>query len=60
MNYFVGWHFNLFCRLIRLTSPNLNYLIGAGAIVLYVGVCFYVIPTTSQIVATLFCNVGYV
>ena len=44
-------------RLIRLSSPNLNYLIGAGAIVLYVDVCFYVVPTVDQVAATVFCNV---
>ena len=44
-------------RLIRLTSPNLNYLIGAGAILLYIDVYFYVIPTSDQHTAAIFCNV---
>ena len=44
-------------RLIRLTSPNLNYLIGAGAILLYIDVYFYVVPTSDQHTATIFCNV---
>ena len=44
-------------RLIRLTSPNLNYLIGAGAILLYIDVYFYIIPTSDRDTATIFCNV---
>ena len=44
-------------RLIRLSSPNLNYIIGAGAIVLYADVILHVIPTTSPDVTTVICNV---
>ena len=46
-------------RLIRLTSPNLNYLIGIGAIVLYIDVCFFVIPSTDKVTVTVFCNVSF-
>ena len=54
------WFSQLLCilwRLIRLSSPNLNYLIGIGAIVLYVDVYFFVIPSETQDAATVFCNV---
>lgn len=46
-------------RLVRLTSPNLNYLIGTGAIILYVDIYFFVIPTTNQVAVTVFCNVSH-
>lgn len=45
-------------RLIKLTSPNLNYLILAGAIVLYVDIYFFVIPSTDQLKVTINCNVS--
>ena len=44
--------------LIRLSSPNLNYIIGAGAMVLYADVILRVIPTMSPDVAVVLCNVG--
>ena len=43
-------------RLIRLGSPNLNNLIGIGAIILYVDTYFYIIPTTDPQVVTELCN----
>ena len=43
-------------RLIRLSSPNLNYLIGVGAIVLYTDVIFAVIPTTNPDVVAVICT----
>ena len=49
----------LFYRLIRLSSPNLNYLIGIGAIVLYIDICFFVIPSTDKVTVTVFCNVSF-
>ena len=45
------------CRIIRLTSPNLNYLIAVGAIVLYIDVCFVVVPSTSASVVSVLCNI---
>ena len=45
------------CRLIRLSSPNLNYLIGLGAIVLYLNIITLVIPTTNTHFAAVLCNV---
>ncbi|CAI8029905.1 Gamma-aminobutyric acid type B receptor subunit 2 [Geodia barretti] len=43
-------------RLVRLSSSNLNYLIGLGAIVLYVNVITLVIPTTNADFAAILCN----
>jgi gamma-aminobutyric acid type B receptor len=45
-------------RLIRLSSPNLNYLIGLGAIVLYLNVITLVIPTTNTLFAAVLCNIN--
>lgn len=49
----------LLSRLIRLTSPNLNYLIGIGAIILYIDIYFFVIPSTDKVAVTVFCNVSF-
>ena len=43
-------------RLIGLSSPNLNYLIGGGAIILYVNTYFFIIPTTDPQVVVALCN----
>ena len=43
-------------RLIRMSSPNLNYLIGGGAIILYMDIYFFIIPTTDQQALTVLCN----
>ena len=45
------------CRLIKLTSPNLNYAIGVGAFMLYVDVILLVVPTTNRDVISVLCNV---
>ena len=34
-------------RLIQLSSPNLNYLIGPGATVFYLNIITFVIPTIN-------------
>ena len=39
-----------------MSSTNLNYLIGGGAIILYVDTYFFIIPTTDQQVVTVLCN----
>lgn len=44
-------------RLMKLSSPNLNYLIGFGAIVLYIGMYLFVIPSTNPLIISIFCNV---
>ena len=58
--YFYLCHVSLYWvyRLIRLSSSNLNYLIGLGAIVLYVNVITLVIPTTNADFAAILCNVS--
>ena len=44
-------------RLIRMSSPKLNYLIGGGAIILYIDTYFFIIPTTDPQVVTALCNI---
>ena len=46
-------------RLIKLTSPNLNYIIGAGAILLYVEIYILVARTTDPTVVKWLCNVSF-
>ncbi len=46
-----------FSRLIRLTSPNLSYIMGVGAILLYVDVYFTVVPAEDKDGVTVLCNV---
>jgi gamma-aminobutyric acid type B receptor len=43
-------------KIVRLTSPNLNYLIIAGAILLYMSVFFWVSPVEEEMKATIICN----
>ena len=45
-------------RLIRRSSPNLNYIIGLGAIILYLNVISFVIPTTNPDFMSVLCNVS--
>ena len=55
----VDIYFNPFLppsRLIRLSSPKLNYLIGAGAIILYADTYFTVFPTTDPMIVATFCT----
>lgn len=46
------------CRVVKLTSPNLNYFIILGVISLYIGCFVQVIPTTSLLVWDYFCQVS--
>ena len=39
-----------------MASYKLNYLIGVGAIILYVDTIIYVIPSTNPVVVSAFCN----
>ena len=48
----------VFIRLIRLTSPKLNYFIGIGAIILYIDISLSVAPTTDPKIVTILCNVS--
>ena len=43
-------------RLIKLASVKLNYLIGIGAIILYLDIFFSVIPSTNPDVVGVLCN----
>ena len=49
---------NIIFRLIRLSSPNLNYIIGLGAFILYLNVVALVIPATNHDFAAVLCNVS--
>ena len=44
-------------RLIKLASSKMNYLIGIGAIILYLNCVFFVVPTTDPDVMTGLCNI---
>ena len=44
------------CRLIRLTAPNLNYMIGTGATLLYIAIIVAVLPAKSVLLAGITCN----
>ena len=50
------WHYFSYGRLIKLASTKLNYLIGIGAIVLYVNIMIFVIPSTNPDVVGVLCN----
>ena len=39
-----------------MSSPNLNYLIGGGAIILYIDIYFFVIPTANPYAVAALCN----
>ena len=43
-------------RLIRLSSPNLNYLIGSGAILLYLAIIVTVLPADTAVFSSVVCN----
>ena len=46
-------------RLVRLTSPNLNYFIIVGAVVFYSSVyTFFYVPQTSWSLVVVVCNVS--
>lgn len=44
-------------KLIRLTSPNLNYIIGAGAALIYIDIYFYAAPVTGSKAVAAVCTV---
>ncbi len=50
-NYFL-------CRIVRLTSPNLNYFILGGAVFLYVSIYFRLYPDSSEVYQHARCNVS--
>ena len=49
----------IFFRIVKLSSPNLNYLIISGATLLYISVYMYVFTAGKDqlIIQTLICNV---
>ena len=57
-SYYVNIIMHHCFRLIRITSPNLNYLIGIGAIILYIDIGLFVAPSTNHKVVTVLCNVS--
>ena len=50
--------FFFYGRLMKLSSPKLNYLILAGATILYINIFFFIIPTTNPSTVTVLCNVS--
>ncbi len=46
-------------RVVKLSSPNLNYLIIVGAALLYACVYLYVTPVSDQSSTTILCNVSF-
>lgn len=50
----------LFFRIIRLISPNLNYLIVAGGMMLYGTAYFFAFSSTNPDLITLSCNVSLI
>ena len=48
---------SFFSRLIRFTSPNLNYIIGVGAIIIYIDIYISVYPTTDPDTVAVLCNI---
>ena len=45
-------------RIVRLISPNLNYIIVVGAMLIYISVIFFVFPTTDTFWTTFACHVS--
>ena len=52
------WCHLLLCRIVRLISPNLNYFIIFGAILMYLSIIFFVFPTTDLFLVTFACHVS--
>ena len=60
LRYNYGFHvaLNFLPRIVKLTSPNLNYLVLLGAFLMYTSVYFYVLPSTKEFTSTLYCHVS--
>ena len=50
--------FTLNCRVIRLTSPKLNYLVIIGSVLMYLSVFIELLPTTQEAVYHSLCAVS--
>lgn len=46
------------CRIVRLTSPNLNYFIIVGALCIYMSVYIRFYVTSNEIYHNIRCNVS--
>ena len=44
-------------RLVKLSSPNLNYFIIIGAVLMYISIFFYILPVTNTDVVLASCIV---
>ena len=54
------FNLNVVCRVVKLSSPNLNILIITGAVLLYVSVFLYVFSVDDMeeaLTQTILCNV---
>ena len=49
----------LIYRLVKLSSPRLNYIIILGSVLLYLSVFFYSYTADMQEIQTTFCNVRF-
>ena len=49
---------SLTCRIVKLTSPNLNYFTIAGTVLMYASTYFYLLPETSEPVIVARCIVS--
>ena len=47
----------IFVRMVKRSSPNLNYFIITGALIMYSSVYFYLIPSTDKAVVQARCVV---
>ena len=47
-------------RVVKLSSPNLNYFIITGAALLYVSIYLYIIPINTKCTANIICNVSLI
>ena len=45
-------------RIVRLTSPNLNYFIIVGCFIMYASIFIRLMPSTDEVVNFVRCNVG--
>ena len=50
--------FSLKCRIVKLSSPKLNYFIIAGAVFMYCSVYIHLIPSTDEVVNQVRCVVS--
>lgn len=44
-------------KIVKLTSPKLNYVVLFGAFLLYTSVYFYVLSSTDEFTSTLYCHI---